>query len=127
MDAFIDPVTRDYVPDTGARTGDLVRDPAAGLANACYLRLMVPLGSWWAAPDVGSRLHELAREKDLPRVGQLARQYVRDALAPLLADGRAKSVDVISQQPRDGRLLLGIEVVDALGNRRLFEVPVKVG
>ncbi len=40
MDALINPVTRDYIIVQGA----VVRDPADGLANAVYLRLMTPLG-----------------------------------------------------------------------------------
>jgi len=122
MDTFISPITRDYVYVDGAPQ----RDPARGLANAVYLRLMVPLGSWWADAALGSRLHELAREKDLPRVELLARQYSEQALRPILDDGRAKSVTVTTQRPRDGRLLLRIEVVDAGGREFVFEHPVKV-
>ena len=54
------------------------------LANAVYLRLMTPLGSYWADPTLGSRLHELQREKDVSRVAVLARQYAEEALAPLV-------------------------------------------
>ena len=51
MDAYISPLTGDYA---GTRTDTL--------ANTVYLRLMTPLGSWWADPGLGSRLHELMRE-----------------------------------------------------------------
>lgn len=54
MDTWIDPATGDYA---GARI--------SRLENAVYLRLMTPLGSWWADTSLGSRLHELAREKDV--------------------------------------------------------------
>lgn len=117
MDAFIDPLTRDY-------SGD--RDPADGLANACYLRLETPLGSWWADKGLGSLLHTLRREKDVLRVRRLAKQYAEQALARLSADGRAKSITVTAEQPRDGRLYLLIEVVDAGGNSFAFKYPVKV-
>nr|MDN1656773.1 hypothetical protein [Escherichia coli] len=33
--------------------------------NAVYLRLATPLGSYWADALLGSRLHELKREKDV--------------------------------------------------------------
>lgn len=115
MDAQIDPQTRDL---TGTRI--------TTLANAIYLRLIVPLGSWWADPTVGSRLHELQREKDLPRVAKLAEQYARQALLPLRDDGRASSLDVAAERAGDGWLRLRIEVVDAGGQRQTFEHLVRV-
>lgn len=123
MDTFINPVTRDYVYDAGA----FQRDPARGLANAVYLRLMTPLGGWWGDNTLGSRLHELRREKDVPRVSVLAKQYSEQALAPILADGRAASIVVTVIRPHDGRLLLLINVTDAGGRAFVFEHPIKVG
>jgi phage gp46-like protein len=121
-DALIDPVARDYIVANGTPT----RDPAAGLANAVYLRLMTPLGSYWADPTLGSRLHELQREKDKLRVAVLAKQYAELALAPLIADGRATQIVVATEQPGNGRLHLLIEVTAASGERLTFKHPVKV-
>jgi phage gp46-like protein len=125
MDAFIDPYTRDYVADP-TRPGEWKRDPAGGLVNAAYLRLMTPKGSWFGNPDLGSRLHELAREKDLARVELMAVSYAKAALKPLLDDGRASSVEIASKRNGDGRVALAIELVDARGVRANFEFPVKV-
>lgn len=100
MDTWINPVTGDYQTDAD-RIGALSRDPAAGLANAVYLRLMTPLGSWFGDPTLGSRLHELQREKDRARVERMARQYSEQALAPVLADGRASSIVVTTQRSKD--------------------------
>lgn len=122
MDALIDPVLRDYTVFSGAP----VRDPAAGLANAVYLRLMTPLGSYWAAPTMGSRLHELQRGKDLPRMAILAKQYAKKALEPLVTDGRAAAIDVSTELPGNGRLHLLIAVTAASGERLTFTHPVKV-
>ncbi|MGE0333101.1 MAG: phage GP46 family protein [Ramlibacter sp.] len=124
-DALVDPYTRDYVLPAfdGA---ELVRDPVPGLMNAAYIRVATPLGSWWADPALGSRLHELQREKDLPRVSLLAKQYAEQALAPLVADGRAQAVTVEAHQVRDGRLQLGIEVTDGGGAEHRFQYFVKV-
>lgn len=124
MDTFIDPVTRDYLYD--AASGALVRDPARGMANAVYLRLMTPLGGWWADATLGSRLHELTREKDVPRVSLLAKQYSEQALKPILDDGRALSISITVDRPHDGRLLLLIQVLDAGGREFTFQHPVKV-
>lgn len=121
MDALIDPTTRDYVL-TG---GKLTQDPAGGLANAVYLRLMTPLGSYWAEPALGSRLHELQREKDVARVARLAQQYAEQALAPLLTAGRAQSI-VVSVVRQPGRLLLSITITQPSGQVATFTHPVSV-
>lgn len=115
MDALLDPQTRDY---TGTR--------ATSLQNAVYIRLETPLGFYWAAPDVGSRLYTLAREKDTPRVRTLAAQYAQQALDPLVTSGRARSVSVSAMSGQTGWLLLPIDVVDAGGNPQHFQHPVKV-
>lgn len=116
MDAQISPTTGDY---TGSRISHL--------GNAVYLRLQTPRGSFWADPSLGSRLHELARVKDLPRISVLARQYAEVALQPLLDDGRARSIDVTAQQPHNGRCLLHVVVADASGRAYTFEHFVRVG
>jgi phage gp46-like protein len=121
-DALIDPYTRTYILVDGAP----LRDPAAGLANAVYLRLMTPLGSYWADPTLGSRLHELQREKDKARVAILAKQYAEQALAPLIADGRATAIEVSTEQPGNGRLHLLIVVTAASGEHLTFKHPVNV-
>ncbi|MGC4076295.1 MAG: phage GP46 family protein [Rubrivivax sp.] len=120
-DAYIDPLTASYVQ----AAGDLTRDPAAGLANAVYLRVMTPLGGWWADPTLGSRLHELQREKDVARVERLAVQYVEQALQPLLDDGRVDSLDVqVERQP--GRLNLLVSLTSGEGVERVFQYFIKV-
>lgn len=116
MDAQLDTTTGDY---TGQRISHL--------GNAVYLRLQTPRGSWWADAAFGSRLHELAREKDVARVGVLARQYAEQALQSLLDDKRARSIVVTAQQPHNGRCLLHVEVEDASGAVYTFEHFVRVG
>lgn len=115
MDALLDPRTGDYA---GTRTNNL--------ANAVYLRLMTPLGQYWADKQLGSRLHELQREKDLSRVAVLARQYSEQALQPLIKDGRATSVTVTTSHPQSGWLMLHIDVTDASGQVDHFQHPVRV-
>lgn len=122
MDAFISPDSRDYLLEAGMAQ----RDPAGGLANACYLRLITPLGSYWADAALGSRLHELQREKDVARVALLAKQYAEQALAPILADGRATQINVSTERPGNGRLSLMIEVAAASGETLTFKHPVTV-
>lgn len=121
-DAWLDPSTGGYV----LAAGSLTPDPARGLANAVYLRLMTPLGSYWADATLGSRLHELVRMKDLPRMAVLAKSYCETALQPLLDDGRAKAIAVDTEQLRDGWLRLAVRVTDAGGREHLFAYNVKV-
>lgn len=121
-DTYIDPTTADYVH----LDGDLQRDLAGGLGVAVYLRVMTPLGSWWADPTLGSRLHELQRQKDLPRVQRLAVQYVQQCLQPLVDDGRALAVDVQAEH-EPGRLNLLVTITDAGQAERTFNYFIKVG
>ncbi|MCA8183837.1 phage GP46 family protein [Burkholderia vietnamiensis] len=115
MDALLNPTTADYA---GKRT--------QSLANAVYLRLQTPLGSYWADPELGSRLHELQREKDTPRVRRLAIQYAEQALQPLLDDRRATAITVSTVDYQPGWIALLIEVTDSTGDTQHFKHPVKV-
>ena len=90
------------------------------------MRLMTPLGRYWADPKLGSRLHELQREKDLEHVAVLARQYSEQALEPIIKDGRAASITVTTARQHNGWLLLDIEVIDAGGRVQNFQHPVRV-
>lgn len=115
MDAYIDHTTGDY---TGKRCTDL--------HNAVWLRLRIRKGTYWADPQTGSRLHELARTKDTPQTRTLARQYAEQALQALLDDGRATRLSVDVTAPQAGWLQLSIMVTQAGGNVLTFTHPVKV-
>jgi len=119
----ISPTTGDYIISNGVAQ----RDSSGGLMNAIVLRILTPLGSYWAEPLLGSRLHELQREKDLARVAVLAKQYSEQALQGMLDDGRATAIDIQTQRNHDGWLRLAIDVTAANGQRFTFEHPVKVG
>ncbi|WP_047248194.1 phage GP46 family protein [Chromobacterium subtsugae] len=107
-------------------TGDYAGTATDTLANAVYLRLMTPLGGWWADPTLGSRLHELSRAKDSGRVDLLACQYAEQALQPLRQDGRASRIEVSSSRQGPGRLLLQIRVAEAGGRTRHFQHQVRI-
>jgi len=126
MDAYIDPTTGAYV----RANGDLQRDPAGGLANAIYLRMVTPLGSYWADPSLGSRMHELVRAKGLASIELRAQQYARAALQPLLDDGRASSIEIATQlqnRPDASKALaMVITVLGTRGERVVFNHHVPV-
>ena len=115
MDREISPLTRDYTSEK-----------IDTLQNAVYIRLTTPKGSWWADGTLGSLLHLIQREKDLSRVGLLAQQYAEEALQPIIDDGRAKSITVTHEQPKDGSLNLNIQVTDNRGKAYQFKHSVKV-
>jgi len=104
MDKELNPLTGDY-------TGRAVKN----LQNAVYIRLRTPLGTWWADKSIGSLLHLLQREKDVARVSLLAEQYAKEALQPILDDGRADKISVAATQPHNGYLILRIRVETAQG------------
>jgi phage gp46-like protein len=103
-------------PATGKYDGTRINN----LGNAVWLRIMTPLGSWWARPELGSRLHELQRQKALPRVAVLAEQYARSALADLVSAGRAQSVDARAVLS-GARLGLHVTVVDITGREWSYQ------
>ena len=115
MDFRIDPATGDY---DHTRISDL--------GNAVYLRITVPLGSYWADPSLGSKLYQLTNLKDLQRYRTLAIQYTREALKPLVDDKRADRVDVDARWNHDGRLELAGTVYQAERAIVNFQHYVKV-
>ncbi|WP_066568297.1 phage GP46 family protein [Snodgrassella sp. CFCC 13594] len=115
MDRALDPSTGDYTGST-----------LDNLQNAVYIRLMTPLGDYWADPALGSLLHLIQREKDLTRVGMLARQYAQEALQPIVDDGRASEITITETQPHNGYLYLHIQIDTAAGEKYSYEHPVKV-
>lgn len=121
--SYLNPLTGDYVINSGKATPD----PRAGLANAVYLRLTTPVGSYWADKNLGSRFHELKREKDLPRVKLLARQFTEDALAPLLSAERISAIDVEVNHPSQGRLELYAIITTLQGDVVRFQHFISVG
>lgn len=96
------------------------------LMNAVYISLITPLGTWWADKSIGSLLHTITREKDLSRVSLLAEQYAQEALAHIIKDRRAKSINITADQPHDGTLVLNIDVTDARGQSAVFNHLVRV-
>ena len=106
MDALLNPQTGGYV----------VNQSAQGIENEVYVRLVTPLGSYWAEPALGSRLHELRRQKHLKRIEVLAKQYAEQALQPVIQSKRAQSIQVTASAPQHGWLKLHIEAVDAAGD-----------
>ncbi|MEW5727713.1 MAG: phage GP46 family protein [Pseudomonadota bacterium] len=65
---------------------------------------------WWADPKMGSRLYLLHREKQRAVVLARAREYAAEALAWLIEDEVASSVDVAAEILGEGTLGLTIRI-----------------
>ena len=116
MDALLNPQTGDYVANTSAQS----------IENELYIRLVTPLGSYWADSTLGSRLHELRRQKHTARIEVLAKQYAEQALQPVLNANRALSITVTTSAPRRGWLKLTVAAVDAAGESVTLSYKVAV-
>lgn len=102
---------------------------AETIFNNVYLSLMLRKGSFFAAPEFGSRLHLLHRAKNTARTELLAREYCREALQWLLDTGRATAVDVFAERDRQQNLnllKLLVEVTQADGRELTFHTFVEV-
>lgn len=82
---------------------------------------------WWGdtwpvvpGDQIGSRLWLLSREKDLPEVKRLARDYAREALAWLIEDGLALAVEVSTGVPRRGWLHLRVDIEQRDGRHSTY-------
>lgn len=90
-------------------TGDLVRDGRGGFVlvdtaeTALQEQVRHHYRAWWGAPAHGSRLHNLrafgGRDKMMA-----AQDEVRRALHVLEQAGRISNLEVIAEQPRQGRI-----------------------
>jgi phage gp46-like protein len=109
-------------PLTGAYDGTTTTE----LDNAVYIRITTPLGSYWADPGLGSRLHELQRELDLKSVEVKARKFIKDALQPLLDDKRADSIEIETEWPQTGCLFTRTSVYQNGELATVFTHPVQI-
>ena len=116
MDALLNPHTGGYVLNQSARS----------IENELYIRLVTPLGSYWADRTLGSRLHELRRQKHTVRIEVLAKQYAEQALQPVLKANRAQSITVTAAAPQRGWLKLTVTAVDAAGETITLSYKVAV-
>ncbi len=84
----IDPATRDIV----IADGQVVLDDSP--ATAILLAIDIPRGTWYGDPEQGSRLGELVTGHPARDPEALAAEYTREALEPLVAQGRITDLQV---------------------------------
>ncbi len=108
--------------DSGSEAGDLLlagTQLATGedLETSLVLSLFLERGTWWADPELGSRLHELKGRKVTDQLLADAEAYVREALAHFITDRVAESVEVTVE--RTGLNSIGILGALVRGAERL--------
>lgn len=119
-DFKLDPSTQDYELKAGqfALTDDIM--------NNIYLSLDIRKGTWPFAPEFGSRLHLLQRDKATARAASKAKEYCEEALKWLLDNGRAESIEVeTALDAAKGRLNCLITAVQS-GKKITYERFVEV-
>lgn len=114
--------TADYEPNS------LLRPPheSMTLSEAAYLRLTTHRGSYWPDATFGSRLHELTRSKDVPRLLQTAKHYTEEALAPLKTLWKVSSLTVNVSHQSPGRILIKVAMTTIAGIVSTLTYWVKV-
>lgn len=101
----INPLTGDFVRD--GRGGWVLTDTAE---TAVQLQLVHHYRAWWGAPERGSRLHD-------PRVFtgnklQAVKAEAERAMRVLEQAGRIANVEMVVEQPQQGRIVIEIKARD---------------
>jgi phage gp46-like protein len=97
------------------------------LLTLIFMSLMIPRGTWFLDPKLGSRLHLLKKEKCLPRTERLLKDYVTEALRWLQEIGRMSSFDVVTERiPSRGRINYTVTAYGSDGDRVTYSNFVRV-
>lgn len=118
-----DQLTNDYTLD-GINAPPFTGTQA--LAEAAYLRLLTPKGSYFSDSTLGSELYKLKRSKDVPRMRRQALAWAKQALEPLRAPYYLNNIIVTAGNVESGHLLIRAELVQADGSATNTSINVQV-
>lgn len=93
--------------------GDIVVDD--GLYTAIYISIFTEYGSYWADPELGSRLHTIFREKSRDEVLPAFNAEISRCLAWLVDSGVAESVSVDTSRVETVNLAIAVSVKKPTG------------
>jgi len=119
----------DFSIKTSGGRGIMTFEKSSNLLTSVYLSLMIPLGSFFANPKFGSRLHLLRTMGNTARTEALIPDYCKEALQWMLDIGRAKSVSVITQRDPvalPGRINASVLVIQADNSEVTFNTFIPV-
>lgn len=117
----------DLATDEGLNTAIIASLFCDARADAGEVADGVDPRGWWAdayaevsGDATGSKLWLLRREKQTVDVQARAQEYAQEALAWLLADGVAASVNVVASYPQRGALVIAVAITRP-GSGAIFE------
>lgn len=97
------------------------------LAEAAYLRLLTPRGTYFADSELGSELYKLKRSKDVPRMRRQALAWTMEALEPLRAPYYLTDISVSAGAVvKSGYLSIKALLTQADGNQTTTSINVQV-
>lgn len=102
--------------------GEQTFDKSGDIFNNIFLSLSIKQGSWWFDTTFG--LRDRGRMKNTESTARLVREDCKQALQWLIDNGRATSIDVITERDRSqnlNRLKILVEAVQADGKTVTFE------
>lgn len=97
------------------------------LLTLIFMSLMIPRGSWFANPLLGSRLHLLRKAKCLPATERLLKDYIAEALRWLRDGGKITSLEISTERiPSRGRINFTVAAVGSDGEPVTYSNFVRV-
>ncbi len=87
----------DFALQISGSTAEMTFGQTTDLGNNVFLSLMVRQGSFFQDPNFGSKLYLLQRAKNTAQNEALAIAYAQEALAWLIASGRAAAINVTAE------------------------------
>lgn len=121
--ADLDTVTGDYVRTA---RGDLVVTRSSAVLQQVWLRLATERGSLLVDADYGSLLHTLPQHKLAAGIEEVAKDYARDALQPMVDGGRLVDLEISAIRVDRNRLELSIRAQSADGAPLTFTEFVRI-
>jgi phage gp46-like protein len=96
------------------------------LAEAAYLRLITPKGSYFADSELGSELYKLKRSKDVPRMRRQAIAWAKQALEPLRKPYYLNAIMVNARAGTQGYMQIESSLIRADGSQTTTSINVQV-
>lgn len=121
--ADLNTTTGDFVR---SNRGDLITDSKLAVVQQAWLRLCTERGSFLGDTTFGSRLHTLPQQTMRAGIEQVAEAYARDALQPLVDDGRLGDLELAAVRVASNRLELSLRAVAADGTPIAFTSFVRI-
>lgn len=119
-----DPVTGDYVMQTGANAGKPLIDST--LAPPARTLLRAHRGGWMHNTELGSDFHSYKRRKSVNFSDGLAETIALKGLQPLVDSGRADNLEAVTEFTQRGGVAVRVNLLDRK-LQQTYDVTTPVG